>query len=84
MTCAHAASTASGSAGRPAVSARGLVALPAQVPLDRGERAAEPVGQGLQALVRVGVAQPDDLVVVDLAVPAVDPGQGVEVLGLRR
>ncbi len=48
------------------------------------ESAAAPVGQGLQALVGVGVPHPDDLVVVDLTVPSGDAGERVEVLRRHR
>ena len=58
-----------------------MIALTTQVPLDRRQRAAESVRQGLQALVRIGVAEADDLVMIDLPVVSDDAGQRVEVLG---
>ena len=61
---------------------RGLVPLPTQVALDRGQRATEPAGDALQALVRMGAAEAYDLVVVDRPLAADDTGQAVEVLRL--
>jgi hypothetical protein len=48
------------------------------------EREAKPVGQHLQALVWIGVAEAYHLVVVDLTVPAGHPRQRVEALRLHR
>ena len=51
--------------------------------VDRGEGTAEPVGQHLQALVRIGIPEAYHFAVVDLVVPTGDPGQRVEVLRLH-
>lgn len=61
---------------------RGLATLAAQVAFDRGEGTPEPLGQHLQALVRVGVPEAHHLAVVYLVMPTGDPGQRVEVLRL--
>ena len=50
-----------------------LVPLLPQMPLHRRQRAAEPAGQALQALVRDGRAAAEHLVMVDLAVPPRPP-----------
>src|SRR5688572_25985436 len=61
---------------------RGLATLAAQVAFDGGEGTTEPLGQHLQALIRVGVPEAYHLAVVDLVMPTADPGQRVEVFRL--
>ena len=68
---------------------RGLAALAAQVAFDRGEGTAEPVGQHLQALVRMGVPEAYHLAVVDLVCRPVTPASvskfsGSTVMSSRR
>ena len=47
---------------------------------DSRKGAAESLRQLVKALVRIGVPKAYDLAVIDLAIPARDPGHGVEVL----
>jgi hypothetical protein len=79
VTVAAAAST-SATVGLAWSYARWLSTFATKVTFHSGQGAAESLRQHVQALVRIRLPEPYDLAVIDLAIPAGDPGHGVEVL----